>query len=300
MDVHFFFLEIHKQSPMINRHITFLYCVGNFAASWALQITGISLAGGDVKNPEITPWLVVAMMTPAIGVLILMAFCKPVRKDVLWKASWRTLAYAPYCVLIPTLVAFGQIAIFRWMGWGESTWFAFSSTSVQVSAGRWLLGQGEQSWPMFTVNVALTATAYSFVAMIFGAGEELGWRGYVQGRLIERFGLIKGIIGLGLMWSFWHLPLLLVGYNYPENAWLGAFLLSPILLVAASFFMAWLTLRTQSFWPAALAHGAGDSIQGGLTSSIRTTMPALYAYVTELALITGGRRDLLLSLGSQT
>ena len=43
----------------------------------------------------------------------------------------------------------------------------------------------------------------------------------------------------------------------------GEFLLSPILLVAASFFMARLTARTQSFWPAALAHGTGDSIQGG-------------------------------------
>src|SRR5208283_5265147 len=75
------------------------------------------------------------------------------------------------------------------------------------------------------------------------------------------------------------------GYNYPENPVLGALLLSPILLVAASFFMAWLTLRTRSFWPAALVHGAGDSIQGGLTSSIKTTLPGIYMYLTELTLI---------------
>jgi hypothetical protein len=49
--------------------------------------------------------------------------------------------------------------------------------------------------------------------------------------------------------------------------------------------MAWLTLRTRSFWPAALAHGAGDSIQGGLTSSIKTTLPGLYIYLSELTLI---------------
>jgi len=80
------------------------------------------------------------------------------------------------------------------------------------------------------------------------------------------------------------LPLLLAGYNYPENRYLGAFLFSPILLVAESFFMAWLTLRTRSFWPAALAHGAGDSIQGGLSSSIKTTLPGLYMHLTELTL----------------
>jgi membrane protease YdiL (CAAX protease family) len=139
---------------------------------------------------------------------------------------------------------------------------------------------------LFICNITLTATAYSAIAMIFGAGEELGWRGYLQGRLIQELGLSRGIICLGLMWSFWHLPVLLVGYNYPENALLGAFILSPILLVAASFYMAWLTLRTQSFWPAALAHGAGDSIQGGLTSSISTPLPGLYMYLTELMLIT--------------
>lgn len=49
--------------------------------------------------------------------------------------------------------------------------------------------------------------------------------------------------------------------------------------------MAWLTLRTRSFWPAALAHGAGDSIAGGLTASIKTTLSGLYIYLTELTLI---------------
>lgn len=36
----------------------------------------------------------------------------------MWKTNWRTLAFAPYSVLIPTLVAFGEIGIFAWMGWG--------------------------------------------------------------------------------------------------------------------------------------------------------------------------------------
>jgi hypothetical protein len=115
--------------------------------------------------------------------------------------------------------------------------------------------------------------------------EELGWRGYLQGRLIERFGLSRGIIVLGLLASFWHLPLLLAGYNYPQHPVLGAFVLSPLLLVAASFFMAWLTLGHSKLWPAALAHGAGDSIQGGLMSSIKTSLPGLYVYLTELAFI---------------
>jgi membrane protease YdiL (CAAX protease family) len=265
--------------------MTLIYCIGIFAASWSLQLAGIHSVHGHLEDASITPWLVTAMFTPALGVLMLMAFSKATREDVLWKINWRALAFAPLCILIPTLIAFAEIAIFTWRGWGRSAWFAFSTAGVQVSGGRWLFGRGEQNWPLFISNIILTATVYSLVGMVFGAGEELGWRGYLQGQLIQRFGLSKGIITLGLLWSLWHLPLLLAGYNYPENALLGALLLSPILLVAASFVLAWLTLRTRSFWPAALVHGAGDSIQGGLTSSIKTTRPGLYIYLTELTII---------------
>jgi len=261
------------------------YCVGIFVASWALQIAGLYAVGGNVENTAITPWLMAAMFTPALGVLLLMGFGKTIRKDVLWRPTWRTLAVAPYAVCIPTLVAFGIVAIFMSTGWGRSSFFEFSPNGVQVIGGPWLLGKGEQGWLLFVCNVVATGVVYSLISMVFGAGEELGWRGYLQGQLTERFGLFNGLVILGLLWSFWHLPLLLYGFNYPENRYLGAFVLSPLLLIAASFFLAWLTLRARSFWPAALAHGAGDSIQGGVTTSIQSNKPGLYVYLTELALI---------------
>jgi len=261
------------------------YCVGIFVASWALQIAGLYAVGGNVENTAITPWLMAAMFTPALGVLLLMGFGKTIRKDVLWRPTWRTLAVAPYAVCIPTLVAFGIVAIFMSTGWGRSSFFEFSPNGVQVIGGPWLLGKGEQGWLLLVCNVVATGVVYSLISMVFGAGEELGWRGYLQGQLTERFGLFNGLVILGLLWSFWHLPLLLYGFNYPENRYLGAFVLSPLLLIAASFFLAWLTLRARSFWPAALAHGAGDSIQGGVTTSIQSNKPGLYVYLTELALI---------------
>jgi membrane protease YdiL (CAAX protease family) len=267
------------------RHPLLVYCVGIFAASWTLQIAGLYAVGGNVENTAINPWLAAAMFTPALGVLVLMGFCKAVRKDVLWKPTWRALAVAPYAVFIPTLVAFGIVATFVLTGWGHSSFFAFSPNGVGVIGGPWLLGRGQQDWPIFIWNVVATGVVYSLISMFFGAGEELGWRGYLQGQLTERFGLLNGLVLLGLLWSFWHLPLLLAGFNYPENRYLGAFVLSPLLLISASFFLAWLTLRARSFWPAALAHGAGDSIQGGVTTSIQSNKPGLYVYLTELTLI---------------
>jgi membrane protease YdiL (CAAX protease family) len=203
-----------------------------------LQGIGIYRVAGNVDSPAITPFLIAAMFRPALGVLALMWVSKPVRAEVLWRVNLRVFTVTPYAVLIPTLVAFSVIAIFSTMNWGHSSFFSFSSGGVHVQSGRWLLGKGEQSWPFFSCNIVGTAVLYSLVGMIFGGGEELGWRGYLQGRLIAQYGLSKGVTILGLLWSFWHLPLLLAGYNYPEHRYLGAFLFSPILLVASSFFMA--------------------------------------------------------------
>jgi len=228
-------------------HPLLVYCVGIFAASWTLQIAGLCAVGGKVENTAITPWLAAAMFTPALGVLMLMGFCKAVRKDVLWRPTWRALAVAPYAVFIPTLVAFGIVATFVLTGWGRSSFFAFSSNGVRVIGGPWLLGRGQQGWPIFVCNVVATGVVYSLISMVFGAGEELGWRGYLQGQLTKRFGLLNGLVILGLLWSFWHLPLLLAGFNYPQNRICGAFVLSPLLLISASFFLAWLTLRARSF-----------------------------------------------------
>ena len=110
----------------------------------------------------------------------------------------------------------------------------------------------------------------ALLSMLF-LGEEVGWRrmiaiigGFIgvlmivpvlllitlcAKRMRQPFAfmtLVVLMLGLGL-------PLLLVGYNHPENPILGALVLSPVELVATSFFYAWLTIRSGSFWPPARA-----------------------------------------------
>ena len=42
-------------------------------------------------------------------------------------------------------------------------------------------------------------------------GEEIGWRGYMQPRLLARFGFWPGIGLTALIWAIWHLPLWVFG-----------------------------------------------------------------------------------------
>jgi hypothetical protein len=75
------------ESTMTKQRMTLIYCIGIFAASWSLQLAGIHSVHGHLDDASITPWLVTAMFTPALGVLMLMALSKAARENVLCKVN---------------------------------------------------------------------------------------------------------------------------------------------------------------------------------------------------------------------
>lgn len=246
-----------------------------FLLSWSLQLGAIAKVG-DLESPAARPWLLATMFAPTLVTLAFLLFDRGARRAFAWKPAWRMLPLMLVAVLVPTLIAFGVVASVEAAGWGHSGWFAFARTGVSVSGGPWVLGKGTQAWPLFLANVAATGGVFALMNGLVAMGEESAWRGLLQGQLIDRLGTTRGIALLGLIWSFWHLPSLLAGYNYPQHPVLGALVLFPITLVAVSFFLGWLTLRSGSFWAAAVAHGAGNSIEEGVVSNLRLTVPQLH------------------------
>lgn len=98
---------------------------------------------------------------------------------------------------------------------------------------------------------------------VLAAGEEIGWRGYMLGRLIAA-GVPRPILVSGLIWGAWHLPLIL---------WAG-FASGPSPVLSAAIFMVMATglgaiiaqfrLASGSIWPAVALHAAWNAtIQAG-------------------------------------
>ena len=88
----------------------------------------------------------------------------------------------------------------------------------------------------------------------FALGEELGWRGHLTPILMRLLGRPAGLLVAGAIWGLWHLPIILMGHNYPGHPWLGAglfvgfcVLLSPVLQ--------WLFETSGSAWPRPSATG---------------------------------------------
>lgn len=264
-----------------------LYCLLTYALGWSLQLVAIRLSGGDLESDVATPWLIATMFTPMLATVVFLLVHRPSRAGLLWKPTWRMIPMLLAAVLIPTLIAFAVLAVITGMGWGESGWFSFTGEGATIAGGPWLLGQGAQAWPLFLANVLVTGAAFAGMSGLAAVGEEFGWRAFLQGQLIARLGVGRGVILLGLLWAFWHLPGLLSGYNYPETPLLGALVIFPVELVAVSLFMAWLTLSARSFWPAVIAHGAGNSIQEGVIGNLQLNGPRLYEDLTTMGVTAG-------------
>jgi membrane protease YdiL (CAAX protease family) len=84
--------------------------------------------------------------------------------------------------------------------------------------------------------------------------EEIIFRGFLQPRLAQRYGLYRGIFLVGIVWSAFHFP---SDFSFSHfGTWdaihqLGFRL---FLCIAQSFVLAWLTLETGSVLAATLAH----------------------------------------------
>ncbi len=91
-------------------------------------------------------------------------------------------------------------------------------------------------------------------------GEELGWRGLLL-RELENLGFWRASAVSGVIWGFWHAPLIVLGHNYPQHPWAGVFMMTG-LTVLLSPLLGHLTLRANSVLAAAIFHGTLNATAG--------------------------------------
>ena len=98
-------------------------------------------------------------------------------------------------------------------------------------------------------------------------GEEYGWRGYLLPRLLP-LGEITATLIVAIIWAMWHLPILLIGLNYPEQSLMTVLPVFAMTVVLLAFPFTWLYVDSRSSVIAvALMHSVLNATGDTFTSS---------------------------------
>lgn len=169
---------------------------------------------------------------------------------------------------------FGDVS-FRWGG-AAGTRASLSAWLLPVAVGTvaygaaWLGGLAQFAPPdgatttrapalAFLVSLASALTIGTVLSCLYAFGEEVGWRGYMVPRLVEAEVRSPAVVS-GLIWCFWHVPLILWG-GYATSAYplfSAAMFVVSIMPVALLYFR-W-RMTTGSIWPVVIAHGAWNVV----------------------------------------
>lgn len=116
--------------------------------------------------------------------------------------------------------------------------------------------------PLFLILVTVVSGLLAGITInaVFAFGEEYGWRSYMVNALRKK-NFTFATIFTGLVWGFWHFPLILIGHNYPQHPIAGVFMMV-LFCILISFIELYLVLKAKSVYPAAIFHGTINALGG--------------------------------------
>ncbi|MCK4643395.1 CPBP family intramembrane metalloprotease [bacterium] len=114
------------------------------------------------------------------------------------------------------------------------------------------LGNMSLFWAIMLI-FALNIIVAPIINLPIILGEEIGWRGFLYPNLIAIFKKSGLIIG-GIIWGLWHLPMILMGLNYPSNPFLGIFFMM-VFCISWGIILQYIYQKSKSILSVGLAHG---------------------------------------------
>ncbi len=249
----------------IDRKKVALFLGLTFAADWVMAAL-FYLFGGRLNTTPAVIMSIAYMFVPMIMAVVVRKFIyhQPLKEPLgisfavnrWWLAAW----------LVPPIIAlgaFGVSLLFRSVSYspemaGIYEHFAKVFTPEQIQEIR----RKQELLPFHPIWFALIQGLIIGPTLnaVAGFGEELGWRGFLQKEL-KPIGFWISSALIGLIWGVWHLPLILMGHNYPEHPVPGV-LLWTVNCVFLGVVISYVRVRAKSVIAAAVMHGTYNATAG--------------------------------------
>ena len=223
-----------RSLPSITRRQLRLFAVLCLAISWGLWLA-VGLTGGDVRESP-TIWLfAIGASGPSLAALV--AFLVLRRGEIPRARVAAPWVWLPLALVLGALPAVASSLIL------EPGSFGSAAPGVVAGSG----------------GVLLFIVTYLIAGPL---AEEFGWRGYLQPRLRQRFGIIATSLVIGIAWAIWHVPLFFL--NGTGQAAMGFGSLRSLLFFAGMIPLSATYLFVSErlagrVWSAILLHFAGNA-----------------------------------------
>jgi len=261
----------------------FSFLLITFAITYAIEGALILSGFRITKLPAAYGQFIVAgvMWVPALAAVLTIKFFTREGFAIL---NFRFGSWKPYVtsgLLVP--ICFAVIYGLTWLlGVGRPDWRLQQFFATVRSAAGSDLPPLPSSALVLPVLFVVTIIVAPFVNGLLGLGEELGWRGYLLPKLIV-LGKLKAYLLVGIVWGLWHLPLILIGFTYPGQPFLGT-LAFMALTITFGMYLNELTLRHRSSILAGWAHGVFNSQKLGVWALL---FPSINSLIGGFAGIVG-------------
>ncbi|NDJ55297.1 MAG: CPBP family intramembrane metalloprotease, partial [Chloroflexi bacterium] len=109
---------------------------------------------------------------------------------------------------------------------------------------------------LFAISLVQAVFLAPLLNSFFTFGEELGWRAYLQPKLMP-LGPWPAMLLMGLIWGAWHWPIIAMGHNYGldySGAPWGGLAAMVLFTFSVGVLLGWASFKTGSVWPAVLGH----------------------------------------------
>jgi membrane protease YdiL (CAAX protease family) len=136
----------------------------------------------------------------------------------------------------------------------------------------WIIGVGGVDISKLTNGGKLSFVSSfamgSLISMLLATGEEIGWRGFLVPELLKKFSYAKTSLIMGIIWNFYHYPLILFSDYNNGTSKLLSFIFFTIMVIAICFITTWMRQRSKSLWTGVAFHASHNMFVQGIFDQI--------------------------------
>lgn len=215
------------------------------------------------------------MLFPAITAIIVWAIYY--RDKTFWKFFGLRLGKIKYWFIHPLMMLLALIIIYLVSYMLNPNQFLNSTEQQDRMKDIFIFLPDVPLFINLLIPIILNLSIGILFSMVAYLGEELGWRAFMYPKLTN-IGVTKGLILGGFIWGLWHLPLILMGHNYPNHPILGNIMMI-LMCIPFGIILFYSYIKSGNIFVPAIMHGILNQFSSTVTTfSIKESQfnPLLY------------------------